>query len=246
MRSIVNRVPTKFFPAGQLLVTALVCCLSVFARPVQGQDPTAASAPDSTRFRISALVNSVNGLKVGIVDGQTGRSYYLPVGQEEDGIEVVSADYVAEEVTLKFEQRAIVFHLAGDPNAREVFVAVPPPDQPEASTEEEDAETADVDDEYPYVEPELPEVEGLGEGIETFLREHPEVAHDLEKPQGKYGSGIETAMKLYPDMTKQLQQEPESETGLGSGIEEMLRQHPEFNTEPPPDDQPDPAVPPAN
>jgi hypothetical protein len=83
----------------------------ILDRKIFGEPPTdgatGTNAPAATSFirdiRLVAITENGNGeLKVGFVDIKANnRSYYLPVGGSEDGIEVVDADYESESALLK-------------------------------------------------------------------------------------------------------------------------------------------------
>jgi hypothetical protein len=80
-------------------------------RKIFGEPPTdgttGTNSPSPTSFirdiRLVAITENSNGeLKVGFVDIKANnKSYYLPVGGSEDGIEVVDADYETESALLK-------------------------------------------------------------------------------------------------------------------------------------------------
>lgn len=206
------------------LLTAFV--QSAFSQAPSTNEATRVQGDDSGRFRVSALIKTDAGVKVGLVDRQLDRSYYLREGEKAGDVEIVSADYQREEVVIRHEGQLIHFQLAGDPKAREIFVLNPP----QAPGTNAPIPVTDDSDLYPPHEtptPEPPPVEGLGPGIESYLKANPELAKELQKPQGRYGSGIESMIRLYPELQKNLDTPP-SESGLGPAIEEIMKQHPEL------------------
>lgn len=189
-------------------------------------NPETVRGDDNGRFRVSALIKTDAGVKVGLVDRERDRSYYLREGERDGELEVVSADYDREEVVIRHAGSLIRFQLAGDPTTRELFLMNPPPPAAGALTTP-DPEDRDL---YPPHEPvtgDPPPPTSLGPGIESFLKDHPELAKEMQKPQGRYGSGIESMIRLYPELKKQLDQPPE-ESEFGPVLEELMKQHPEF------------------
>ena len=165
------------------------------------QDP-----PETPRFRLSALVRTLDTTKAGIIDTDTGRSYFLAVGEEEDGVHLLEADYNRESAVIQsadephylvldygdeidmeeYDSRPAIFRGAGI----EAFLE----EHPEAEwkyvteidfsglellpeSESEDDIVVDEDD--------------LGEGIEAFLEMHPEYRERVREPAVERGEGIE-------------------------------------------------------
>lgn len=75
--------------------------------PIPEQKPTATVIPPEQSFaramRLSMIVkdNETGEIKVGIVDDAAKTSLTLRVGEEDQGVELVSADYEAEEAVLR-------------------------------------------------------------------------------------------------------------------------------------------------
>ena len=69
-------------------------------------------------IRISAMVAKEDGIKVGLFDSRNNRSYWMYVGDVEDGIELVSANYKDQEAILrKGEEMAVVNLKSGEVQA---------------------------------------------------------------------------------------------------------------------------------
>jgi hypothetical protein len=185
--------------------------------------PETVRGDDSGRFRVSALIKTEGGVKVGVVDREGDRSYYLREGERSGDLEIVSADYQREAVVIRYQGRLIRFELADDPSKRELFLVNPPA----TPTGTPDPQDRDLYPEHDPLMPDPPPPTSLGPGIDAFLKENPELARELQKPQGRYGSGIESMIRLYPDLQKKLD-EPPADSGLGPAIDALLKEHPEL------------------
>lgn len=86
---ILNRRPFGEPPATEMIAAA------------PAPDPTGPSFADS--LRIVALTYSQGDVRVGLVDSKTTppKTYFLFIGETQDGIEVVSASYEEEQVVLR-------------------------------------------------------------------------------------------------------------------------------------------------
>ena len=86
--------------------------------PATPEPPKTVSAANSfaKNLRITALLEvDDSGLKVGFVDNKSKKDYLMEVGDSEDGIEVVSADYENQEVVLRKDaEMAVVKLQSGD------------------------------------------------------------------------------------------------------------------------------------
>ena len=86
--------------------------------PATSQAPKTVSAADSfaKNLRITALLEvDDSGLKVGFVDNKSKKDYLMEVGDSEDGIEVVSANYENQEVVLRKDAEMVIVKLeSGD------------------------------------------------------------------------------------------------------------------------------------
>lgn len=86
-----------------------------FGTPAPAVTTTAppAESPLAT-FRLSALVlDSLGRPQVGLVDERNGRSYFLRVGQSEDGIEVLAVRMEEESATVRVQGQEGTLRLAG-------------------------------------------------------------------------------------------------------------------------------------
>lgn len=208
-------------------LAVLVIALPLLAVRAEEPAPAVPTAADGDRLRISALIKTEDGVKVGIVDRNLDKAYYLRAGERAGDIEVISADYESEEVILRHGDRMIRFHLAGDAKARELFVIEPesragmPPSSP-------DPHDRDIYPDDQVTETTPPAPTDFGPGIEAFLKDNPSLAQELRKPQqGRYGSGIESMMKIYPDLAAKMDKfDPASP--LGPAIEEIRQDNPDL------------------
>ena len=88
-------------------------------------------------LRMSALLELDDGtMKIGLIDQQSNKSFYLQVGESEEGIELVSADYDAEEaVVRKGAEMAVIKLQSGDiqaltPAEQQARLSAPPSRRP--------------------------------------------------------------------------------------------------------------------
>ena len=202
-------------------------------------------------IRISALILSGGGVKVGIVETATKASYLVRPGEKAGNVEVVSADYDKETVVLQMGDAVCTLHLASDPNAEPIDITAVNPAtgifRGEAIEQFLRDNPAAIDEgviKFPL--PMMPPAQGRGEGIEAFLRNNPALAAELDKPVVGKGEGIEKFLKENPELNT-----PDEVVidGFGPGIEEQMRLHPELFTnnipgfEVPPEAQPAPDAP---
>ena len=52
-------------------------------------------------LRMCALLEDDNGIRIGLVDQTSNKNFFLSVGQTEEGVELVSADYEDEEAVIR-------------------------------------------------------------------------------------------------------------------------------------------------
>jgi hypothetical protein len=52
-------------------------------------------------LRMCALLEDDNGIRIGLVDQATSKNFFLSVGQTEEGVELVSANYEDEEAVIR-------------------------------------------------------------------------------------------------------------------------------------------------
>lgn len=183
-------------------------------------------------IRVSALISSGGGVKVGLVETSTKASYLIRPGETAGGVEVVSADYETETVVLRMGDAICTLHLAADPNAPVIDLTAPNPATGIFRGEAIDQflrenPTALEDGIVKFPLPVMPPAQGRGETIEAFLRDHPEIAAQLDKPVVGKGEGIEAFLRENPEARV-----PDDVVieGFGPGIEEQLRLHPELLT----------------
>lgn len=75
--------------------------------------PLTAEQSFARTLRMSAILENEDGsVRVGLIDAQGNRSFFLSVGESEDGIELVSADYKNEEAVLRKGGEMVVLKLA--------------------------------------------------------------------------------------------------------------------------------------
>ncbi|MDZ4200337.1 MAG: hypothetical protein U1E27_13760 [Kiritimatiellia bacterium] len=99
-----------------------------FGSPPAPAAPTPAAAASAAQFRMSALVEIVGAVRVGLVDLQTQRSLYLRVGESEEGIELVSADSSQEQAVIRRGAETLTLRLQeGTPAPAVPVVASPQP-----------------------------------------------------------------------------------------------------------------------
>ena len=231
-------------------ISMVVFCVAVSAS-AQDAIPDAIPAPpppmvpsqpavagfDVGNLRISALMGTEPRLLVGMVDIVNSNVFVLREGDMIYGYELSSIDYDAEAVVLNKGEQTLTLRLRGDANATNMFASTAAPVLSAPSTrvktleeflaEHPDAMTASgmkLGDAMNQ-----PPVQGMGEGIESFLKQHPELAGLTNPvPPGSLGSGIEEAMKGMTNVDKDALMKPAE--GLGEGIESYLKEHPELGT----------------
>lgn len=181
-------------------VLMLLLGLAVAALAQTNEAPADQPLPGFARdLRISAMIKNADGIKVGIVHTTENWNKFIAVGTSYSGIEVVEADYETEEVVLRKGEETVRLYLATDPNAEVV-----------AGVFDEGTATQTV---------------WKGEGIESYLREHPELAEKLNRPTVGMGEGIESVLRENPELAEKVRR---PQTGLGEGIESYLNEHPEL------------------
>jgi hypothetical protein len=90
-----------------------------FGVPPQSQVPVVQQAPKVQpafvkEIRLCGITYSKgSGLRVGITDDKTKKSYYLRIGEEEDGILVLDADLEEESVVIRKDGEEQKFYLNG-------------------------------------------------------------------------------------------------------------------------------------
>lgn len=52
-------------------------------------------------LRMCALLEDDNGIRIGLIDQSNNKNFFLSVGQTEEGVELVSADYEDEEAVIR-------------------------------------------------------------------------------------------------------------------------------------------------
>lgn len=193
------------------------------------------------RFRVSALIDSNRKFRVGLVDSQTGKAYLLSKGDQLMGFVLESMDYQNERIILKKDGARYGLTLKDDPDAiRVVPVSLPPPSAltTAESMEFSPPETMRVKtlkeflDEHPDLKASegprynFPVTDASGEAkgvtMEEFIQSHPEMKGDENSPTGTVtglGPGIESVMKDYPEQLKEALRS--QETGITQ--EEALR-----------------------
>ena len=74
------------------------------ATPMEQRKPSPAIAPLNSfvkDLRMCAITEDETGVRVGLVDVKSNRSYYLAVGDSEDGLTLVDADFNGEKALLR-------------------------------------------------------------------------------------------------------------------------------------------------
>jgi len=72
-------------------------------QPVQPPQPQ--GPPLSDQYKLNAMKETEDGIWIGFIDIKTSKSYYLKMGESEDGVEVVDADYDLEKALLRKDGR---------------------------------------------------------------------------------------------------------------------------------------------
>jgi len=173
------------------------------------QDP-----PETPRYRLSALVRTIDTTKAGIVDTVEGRSFFLAVGESEDGLHLIEARYDRESAIVQVGDERLYLVL-------------------------DYGETFERFEEFEEDTP-LPLFRGTA--IEAFLRENPDAERKLvyaveqdeddpapdgdeasadEREQDEHwlGEGIEAHMEKDADYRERARQPA---VGRGEGIERFL------------------------
>ena len=197
-----------FFITSLLVFVLLPGVPSAFSdQPPEGefwadyQDP-----PETPRYRLSALVRTLETTKAGIIDTETGRSYFLAVGEEVNGLQLVEADYNRESAVIQSAEEAHYLVLDyGDAFDMEEYDSLPSifrgagieaflEEHPEAEWKY----VTDIDFSGLELLPEsaleddiVVDEDDLGEGIEAFLEMHPEYRERVREPAIGRGEGIE-------------------------------------------------------
>ncbi|MCP5487997.1 MAG: hypothetical protein H7A43_05055 [Verrucomicrobia bacterium] len=186
--------------------------------PLMAQtEPAGASMASPSTYRISALVDSTNGVRVGFVNVSDGTSFFISEGEESHGVFVIEADYLRERVLLSLQNKLRELYLTDDPDSRVVHIVptapvdatgvtaadlgidqlqATPSDYPSAGLQ---AMMAQFPDSVPTNFGHQPNA------IQQYLEENPEVAISLGKSPGRYGSGIEEMLRLNPDLSNNLE-----------------------------------------
>ncbi len=218
------------------LVFATALCAGA-ADPPKDTTPTTLLPAFARTLRISALIKSPTGIKVGLSDTQVGWNKFVAVGERFNDIEVVSASYETETVVLRKDDLVVRLALDRDPNA-------PEPSGVLLTGSETNIWKGDGIENYlrenpdavvktpPIVRPANPTpVTGLGPGIEKAMREQGLQINTNPLPAGSMGEGIESVLRKNPELAEKLRRPVE---GRGEGIESVLRDHPELATNAPP------------
>ena len=216
--------------ASLVFVTAL--CAGA-TDPPQDTTPTTLLPAFARTLRISALIKSPTGIKVGLSDTQEGWNKFVAVGDRFNDIEVVSASYETETVVLRKDDLVVRLSLDRDPNA-------PEPNGVLSTGSETNMWKGEGIENYlrdnpdavvqtpPIVRPANPTpVTGLGPGIEKAMREQGLQINTNPLPAGSMGEGIESVLRKNPELAEKLRRPVE---GRGEGIESVLREHPELAT----------------
>lgn len=205
--------------------------------------PAATGGPDAAfldRFRVSALITGGKNFRVGFVDSTSGKAYLVAQGDPFFGFELEAMDYAAERVILRKGKSRYGLSLRDDPDVR-VVVASAPPLPASASNAASPVNLAEKAsgkiktlEEFLAEHPDLqatesarfdfptnvPPVQGLGEGIESFLKAHPELADNVQtSPVTGLGPGIEAVMQDNPEL---LEKARAAAKGEGESMEKAL------------------------
>jgi len=197
--------------------TSVCWCLAALALRAPAQEPATLSSappPSAEGLRVSALIQFTGGTKVGMVDTKNHTSFFLGVGERKHGFKLVSADFDAEEIILEKDNVTWRMELEKDPNAPAIPVGASPPQAPATPVYR-------------------------GEGIEAFLREHPDAVvkgtvPELQapppgtEPVEGFGPGIEKFLAEDPELAERVSQPA---VGKGETIERFLRENPELAEE---------------
>jgi hypothetical protein len=182
-------------------------------------------------IRITALVNSANRVRVGVVEIATSNSYFVAAGQRAGSIDVVAIDYDKELVTLRRGDTTCILALAADPNAPKTMLAeVRTPDSPlyrgeaiEKFLKEHPEAVEQGQIKFPPIDA-VPITSGHGETIDRLLSQNPEAARIANTPVTGRGEGIEKFLREHPDV--KIDDTPIPEGSLGPGIEAAMKNNP--------------------
>jgi hypothetical protein len=208
-----------------------ILCLSVLAAVfLAGGIRAANSDCFGDVIRITALVNSGNKVKAGVVELATSNSYFVAAGQQAAGIEIVSINYEKDIVTLRRGDKICVLALSADPNAPKNVEEVHSPDSPlyrgeaiEKFLRENPKAVQEGTIKFPTPPPAVPAT-GHGETIDRFLSQNPEAARIANTPAVGKGEGIEKYLREHPDI--KIDDTPIPEGSMGPGIEAALKNNP--------------------
>lgn len=206
--------------------------------------PAATGGPDAAfldRFRVSALITGGKNFRVGFVDSTSGKAYLVAQGDLFFGFELEAMDYAAERVILRKGKSRYGLSLRDDPDVRVVVASAPPPvpasalnAAPPINPAEKASGKIKTLEEFLAEHPDLqatesarfdfptnvPPVQGLGEGIESFLKAHPELADNVQTgPVTGLGPGIEAVMQDNPEL---LEKARAAAKGEGQSMEKAL------------------------
>jgi len=193
-------------------------------------------------LEMRAIIDYGDEIRVGFLDKKSKENIYLSVGENIDGIELVSVDYQNEEATLRKGQETSIFSLKKDktesgkklPGKTAAKIAQPVAPRrrrpffskikkPNARILDRDGST------IPF----------SGKTIEAFLKEHPGIATQYPSPirpspptlqAGDRGETIERFLLENPDAGRRFSpiQPPDPNViaeGKGETIERFLREH---------------------
>jgi len=197
-----------------------------------------ATTPDASHgIRLSAIIKADDIIKVGLIDMNNGRNRFLSKGDTFNNLLIVSADYDEEKVVLESEDGEIItLTLAGDPNADHSAPNYEPINLDTIwKGEGIEAFLKEHPNAIVKAGPSLkslgykpgPPVEGLGPGIEAFIKDDAERKRLMTPAVGR-GEGIESYLREHPELEAQLNQPV---TGLGPGIESYMSEHPELQAQ---------------
>lgn len=98
-----------------------------FGSRAEAAPASEATGPQAGSLRISAIVEGVDGIRVGLIDLQGNGSLFLKVGETENGILVVAADPVKEEAIVRRGNESFTLRMEGGAPRTPESVAPPPP-----------------------------------------------------------------------------------------------------------------------
>jgi hypothetical protein len=210
--------------------------------------PQATGGPDALfldRFRVSALIEGGKKFRVGFVDSTTSKAYLVAQGDPFFGFVVEAMDYQSERVILRKGTARYGLSLKDDPMARVVMASAPPAVSGDSAAihpppGEMTAGKIKTLEDFLAEHPDLqvsegarydfptnqPPAQGLGEGIESFLKLHPELEANIQTGVVTgLGPGIEAAMKDRPDLIEKARADAAGEgQGMDASLERMARE----------------------